>query len=73
MFLFMLKMTDLSQLLYSNRPVLYLHSSEKYFPSSIDFILQNSFLQTKNGTKLETNPLTNSLLYDKYKDISNNN
>jgi hypothetical protein len=57
----------LSQLLNKYRPILYLHSQEDYFPSSIDFILENSFLQKKDKTKLLDKPLTSSILYDSYK------
>lgn len=67
-------MTDtLSQLLNKYRPILYLHSKEDYFPSTIDFILQNSFLQKKDKTKLVDKPLSNSLLYNSYKDESGKN
>jgi hypothetical protein len=58
----------LSQLLIKHRPILYLHTEENYFPSTIDFILQNSFLQKKDKTKLLNKPLTSSILYDSYKD-----
>lgn len=57
----------LSQLLNKYRPILYLHSQEDYFPSSIDFILENSFLQKKDKTKLLDKPLSSSILYDSYK------
>ena len=57
----------LSELLNKHRPILYLHSQEDYFPSTIQFILENSFLQKKDKTKLLNKPLSNSILYDSYR------
>lgn len=57
----------LSQLLNKYSPILYLHSEEDYFPSTINFILENSFLQKKDNTKLLDSPLFSSTLYDSYK------
>lgn len=63
----------LSDLLNKYRPILYLHSQEDYFPSTIEFILQNSFLQKKDKTLLLEKPLSSSSLYDSYKGDSGKN
>lgn len=52
----------MSQLLEKYSPVFYLHSQEKYFPSSIDFVINQSTL-VENGVPTQTN-LTKRKLYE---------
>jgi hypothetical protein len=52
----------MAQLLEKYVPVFYLHSGEKYFPSSIDFVINQSTL-VENGVPTQTN-LTSRKLYD---------
>jgi len=63
----------LTLLLNTYSPIAYLHTDEKYFPNSIEYILQNSSLKKKDGTILLNSPITSKQLYETYKDASGNN
>lgn len=51
------------------KPILYLHSKEEAYPSSIEFIMENSTINKKTGEILEQ-VVSNDIIYDKYKDNS---
>ena len=58
-------MTDSKLLLQKWSPIVYLHSKEKYFPCSADWLLKNSTLvdySTNPVTKIS--PVTNMDLYE---------